>query len=134
MPRPSDKASSFKLYFPNGLITSYAQITGPRAERTISMALDTGASFTMIPREKILSAGYKIPDHSKILRIFTASGIEYVPMIKIASVSCFGVTVRNINILCHSLPSESPVEGLLGLNFLRHMPAFVEFFRRISGI
>ena len=123
-------SSTIKL--PEGIISVYTQIVGPKAKRTIKMALDTGASFTMIPPEKIIAAGHKIPtSQEKMVKIFTASGIEYVPLVTISSLTCLGTTVKNLDIVCHSLPTESPVEGLLGLNFLIHLPAFIEFFHKI---
>ena len=123
-------SSSIKL--PEGIITVYTQIAGPKTKRTIKMALDAGASFTMIPPEKIIATGHKIPTlREKMIRIFTASGIEFVPLVNISSLTCLGITVRNIEVVCHNLPSESPVEGLLGLNFLIHLPPFIEFLKKI---
>jgi len=121
------------LRLPEGIISVYALIEGPTAKRTIKMALDTGATFTMIPPEKIMAAGYKIPiTKDKMIKIFTASGAEYLPIVRISSFSCLGITVKNMEVLCHNLPSEGSVEGLLGLNFLVHLPAFEEFFHKIK--
>jgi predicted aspartyl protease len=129
------KKHSLAIELPEGIISVYTQIIGPKTRRTIKMALDTGASFTMIPAEKILATGHKIPtSQEKMIRVFTASGIEYAPLVLISSLKCLGITVRNINVVCHTLPSESPVEGLLGINFLIHLPAFIEFFRKISPL
>ena len=122
------------LIFPEGIIPVYAQIIGPRHKTTIKLALDTGASLTMIPPEKIIVTGHKIPtSQEKMIKIFTASGIEYVPIVSISTLTCLGITVRNIDVGCHNLPSESPVEGLLGLNFLIHLPAFIEFYQKIHS-
>ncbi len=121
------------IKIPKGIISVYAQIIGPKAKRTTKMALDTGATFTMIPPEKIIITGHKIPvSPEETIKIFTASGIEYVPLVTISSFASLGITVRNIKVICHALPPESPVEGLLGLNFLIHVPAFVEFFQKIQ--
>lgn len=120
------------IQIPEGIISLYAQIAGSKAKRTIKLALDTGASFTMLPPEKITITGHKIPtSQEKTIRIFTASGIEYVPIISISALTCLGITVRNIDVVCHNLPPESPIEGLLGLNFLIHLPAFIEFYQKI---
>ena len=126
------KKHSSLIKLPEGIISVYTQIVGPRAKRTIKMALDTGASFTMIPPEKIIAVGHEIPtSQERMVRVSTASGIEYVPLVTIPSLKCLGITVRNLKVVCHNLPSESPVEGLLGLNFLIHLPAFIEFFQKI---
>ncbi len=120
------------VHLPQGIISVYAQITGPDSIRSMEMVLDTGASLTMVPPEKIMAIGYKIPvSQDKIVKIFTASGVEYVPVVMIDSLSALGITVRRIEVLCHRLSPDSPVEGLLGLNFLSHLPAFAVFFKSI---
>lgn len=122
------------IQIPDSIISLYAQIIGPKAKRTIKLALDTGASITMIPPEKIIVTGHKIPtSQEKMIKIFTASGIEYVPIVSISALTCMGITVKNIDVVCHNLPSESPVEGLLGLNFLIHLPVFIEFYQKIHS-
>ena len=121
------------IKFPDGIIAVYTTISGPQAKRTLKMAIDTGAAYTVIPVEKVIATGHEIPTlQEKRVKIFTASGIEYVPLVTVSSLSGLGVTVSNIHVVCHQLPSESPVEGLLGLNFLIHVPAFIEFYRNIQ--
>ena len=53
-------------------------------------------------------------------RIVTASGIEYAPRITVRSATAIGRKVTRLEVLCHDIPAESGVDGLLGLNFLRH--------------
>jgi len=120
--------------FPDGIISVYAQLIGPADKRTIKMALDTGASYTMVPPEKILAIGHKVPvSEEKMKKVFTASGIEYVPITTVSLFKCLGITVKSLKVICHNLPPESPVEGLLGLNFLSRVPAFAEFYRKICS-
>ena len=119
---------------PGGVISVYAQVTGPASTRSMKMVLDTGASLTMVPPEKILAMGYKIPvSRDKIVKIFTASGVEYVPVVVVDSMSALGITVRRLEVVCHSLSPDSPVEGLLGLNFLAHLPIFADFVKSLRG-
>lgn len=113
------------------IIAVYAQIKGPKGIKTLRMALDTGASYTMIPVRKAIKIGYNPLSTRRKIEIFTASGIEYVPLITLASFKCLGKEVKNLTVVCHDLPSQSPVDGLLGLNFLSHLPAFVEFYQKI---
>ena len=120
------------ITFPEGIISVYAQIVGPKTSRSMKMILDTGASLTMVPPEKVLSIGHTIPvSRDKIVKIFTASGVEYAPVVVIDSLSALGITVRRIEVLCHALSPDSPVEGLLGLNFLSHLPVFADFVRSL---
>ena len=118
---------------PDGIVPVYAQIDGAKAKRSLRMALDTGASYTMAPPEKLVAAGYRIPtSQRKMIGVFTASGIEYVPVVRVSCLKSMGIAVKDIDVVCHALPAESPVEGLLGLNFLAHVPAFVEFLRKLG--
>ena len=100
-------------------------------ERIIKMALDTGATFTMIPPEIARDIGHDPTLSKKQIEISAASGSILAPLLKVKSISCLGTELKDIEVVCHNLPPESPVEGLLGLNFLIHLPAFVEFFQKI---
>lgn len=64
-------------------------------------------------------------------RIVTGSGIEYAPRTTVRSASAIGQKVANLDVLCHDLPAESGVDGLLGLNFLRHFKLTIRFARGI---
>jgi len=126
MPRP------FKNLVKDGVISLYVQITGPRTYRIIKMALDTGASYTIIPLETAIAIGYNPVLSRKRIEITTASGVVIVPVIKIKSITCLGKEIKNIEVICHDLPSQSPVKGLLGLNFLIHFAPFRKFLNEIS--
>ncbi len=69
-------------------------VIGPRTSRSLKLAVDTGATYTMLPPDLLLDIGY---DHT---------------------LKCLGLGVRNVEVIAHHLPPESPVEGLLGLNVL----------------
>lgn len=116
---------------PKNIINVYSLIKGPRDRKTLRMVLDTGASYTMIPIKKAREIGYDPPASSKKIEIFTASGIEYVSVITIASFKSLGIEVKELEVVCHDLPPQSPVDGLLGINFLIHYPPFIEFYSRI---
>jgi len=119
------------IQIPEGIISLYAKIVGPKAKRTIKLALDTGATYTMIPIEIARDIGYDPTLAKRRIEISTANGLIFVPLITVMEISFMGLTLKNIDVICHSLLSESPVEGLLGLNFLTHLPAFIEFYQKI---
>lgn len=112
---------------PSGPIAVYVILVGPRTARTIRMALDTGAVMTVIPIETALAIGYDPAKATKRIELVTASGIELVPTLTVRAVSCLGQTVRNLEVACHDLPIQSPVKGLLGLNFLKHFNLSLKF-------
>lgn len=48
-------------------------------------------------------------------------------MVTIPQTECLGCRVRSLPVVCHDLPPQSTVDGLLGLDFLNRVPAFREF-------
>lgn len=128
MPQP------FKNILKDEIISLYVQLVGPRTFRIIKMALDTGASYTIIPLEAAIAIGYNPALSKKHIEITTASGVIIVPVIKIKSIACLGKEVENLEVICHDLPSQSPVKGLLGLNFLIHFKPFQRFLQDIEQI
>ena len=125
------KKPLLKIILKEGIISFYVQIQGPITKRIIKMALDTGATFTMIPPEIARDIGHDPALSKRRIEISTASGLILAPLFKVKSISCLGTELKDVEVVCHNLPPESPVEGLLGLNFLIHLPAFVEFFQKI---
>lgn len=112
---------------PHGPVLVYVEITGRAASRVITMALDTGAIMTIIPTETAQIIGYDPTKSTKRLELVTASGIELAPQLTVRAVSCLGQTVKPLEVVCHDLPAQSPVRGLLGLNFLRHFNVHLDF-------
>ena len=94
--------------------------------------LDTGASFTIVATEILVRLGYDPASPLlKRQRIVTGSGVEYAPRITVRSATAIGQKVANLEVLCHDLPAESGVDGLLGLNFLRHFKLTIRFRKGI---
>lgn len=83
------------------------------------MALDTGAILTTIPIETALAIGYDPANATKRVELITASGVDLAPTLTVRTVRCLAQTVHQLEVVCHDLPTQSPVKGLLGLNFLR---------------
>lgn len=91
----------------------------------VDMALDTGASYVMLPLYVAEYLNYDVILGKKI-PIATVSGVEKVPLIKIDKIPVAEVTKRNIEAICHDMPPESPVQGLIGLSFLRNLRTIVD--------
>jgi predicted aspartyl protease len=101
----------------------------------IPVALDTGASLTIIPNDIMGQLGYD-PANPAVdrQRIVTGSGIEYAPRTVVRSASAIGQKVAHLEVLCHDLPPESGVDGLLGLNFLRQFKLTIRFRKGIIDL
>ena len=116
----------------DGLLSFYVQIIGPKTYRIIKLAMDTGATYTIISLETAISIGYNPIASKKHIEVTTASGTIIAPIITIKSITCLGYKVANIDVICHDLPPQSPVKGLLGLNFLIHFPPFKKFLNEVN--
>ena len=98
----------------------------------IPTVLDTGASYTIVATDVLTGLGYD--PGSPMLerqRIVTGSGIESAPSLVVRSATAIGQKVNGLDVLCHDLPSESAVDGLLGLNFLKQFKLTIRFRRGI---
>ena len=91
------------------------------------MVVDTGASITSIPADIALSIGVDPSKPIKRIEIITASGTEYVPVVKIPCVQFLGFNLKNVEIACLNLPPQSTVSGLLGLNILKNFNLSLKF-------
>lgn len=99
----------------------------------LRMLVDTGATYTMIPRKAALAIGLDPTSALRRLPVITASAVEYIPLLRVPVWRCLGVELHHFDVVCHDLPPESAVEGLLGLNFLRHFNPFQRFQRDIRS-
>jgi predicted aspartyl protease len=106
-----------------------------RSSLVIPVVLDTGASMTIIATDVMGRLGYD-PANPVLdrQRIITGSGIEYSPLANVCSATAIGQRVTNLDVLCHDLPPESGVDGLLGLNFLRHFKLTIRFRKGIIDL
>ena len=95
--------------------------------RDIEVALDTGATTTSIPRYIASALGYNISEPKRTESVVTGSGVEEVSIVEIKGLTAIGQTIENIEVMCHDLPADAPVEGVLGLNFLMNFDVHISF-------
>lgn len=91
------------------------------------MALDTGATYMMIPWEIAETLGLHPEVSKERTEMITASGVEKVPIITIEKVNVAGKEVNDIKAITHDLPPKSYVDGLLGLSFLKNFNINLNF-------
>jgi len=100
-----------------------------RIIETARMALDTGATYVVIPWDLAESLGYQPERSRERIEMVTASGVERAPLITLQSVRVAGLEARRVKALVHDLPPRSFVDGLLGLSFLRNFRFCLDFQR-----
>ena len=103
-------------------------------QKIVRMVIDTGASFTVIPYEVASVLGLHPEKSSQREEIITASGVIDAPVLEIPLLSALGAEARCFKVLCHDLPSQSRVEGLLGVDFLAYFPPYVDFYHAVNAV
>ncbi len=78
--------------------------------------VDTGASFTLINRKIAKDLGVTIDETTPFIPILTVSSLIFTPMVTLQSIKVGKAEVKNVDVLIHDIPSQSP--GLLGNSFL----------------
>jgi len=111
------------------LIVLHVEVFGKERSRIIRMALDTGSTYTIIPWNVAEILGYDPASERRRVKLTTASGTERAPLLTLRRLRALGLEVENVEIVCHDLPPESAVDGLLGLSFLKYFDINLHFKR-----
>ena len=125
--------SEFQLRRDVPVITAYARLANTQVRRLL-VALDTGATYTMIPWDIAEALGYEPAISGRKVDIITASGVHKAPLITLSSICALGKEARNVDCVVHDLPQASRVEGLLGLSFLRNFTVLLDFRKGLLKI
>ncbi len=109
---------AYKLEKHGNLLMTRVYIEDMNGRAYPKLLIDTGSAYTIISQEILEFIGSSPVTTRKRQRIITGSGYEIVPVVTVASFSCFGKTIRNFSLLGHTLPYGVYVDGLLGMDFL----------------
>ncbi len=102
-----------------GLIVIPTRLHGLHIDTIVRLALDTGATASMINWDVAVLLGYDPASSKERIQVTTGSGVEFAPRIVVKKVEVLGRSLENFPILCHTLPPSATVDGLLGLDFFR---------------
>ena len=125
---------NFKIFLKHGVIICWAKVIGKGKPILLRLALDTGATITTIPPEAAFSIGLNPASGHKTIEVTMGSAVVLCPVVTIPKFSCLGHEVKGLDVICHSLPSESNVDGLIGLNFLKNFKVTLNFPKNIIEI
>lgn len=81
----------------------------------------------MISTDALLEIGLDPTKAKKNVEVTTGSGVIVTPIITVPLFCSIGQEVKKLEIVCHTLPSEGVVDGLLGLNFLKNFDVYLMF-------
>ncbi len=118
---------TFQFNAAEGLIYVEAELTGPTYSHTANLALDTGASRTILRAEFLQYVGYSPETAVRKINITTGSRVENGVEISIRKLSALGRVKKNISIVTHALPKELKLDGILGLDFFRGLELKIDF-------
>jgi predicted aspartyl protease len=110
-----------------GLIIVQVRIWGPVGNTDVRLALDTGASTTIIRTGTLISVGYDPAAVPNRVQMTTGSGIEFVPRLTLDRLDALGHRRTAFPVVAHILPPTASIDGLLGLDFLRGQRLTIDF-------
>jgi len=110
-----------------GLIIVHAEIVGTSGSAILRLALDTGATTTLINSGMLVSIGYDPALSSDRVQITTGSGVEFVPRLIVKRLIALESEQTDFPVLSHTLPPSAGVDGLLGLDFVRGHTLMLDF-------
>ncbi len=93
----------------------------------LNLALDTGATGTVISQKRLVELGYDLNDSEDEMFITTGSGLISVPKIRIEKLIALGKEKSDFLVNAHDLPPTASVDGVLGLDFLRENVLTIDF-------
>jgi len=110
-----------------GLIIVPVELRGLVSSGILRLALDTGATGTLINLAPLISPGYDPSLAPERVQVTTGSGVEFAPRLPIIRILALGCARENFPVLAHTLPPSATVDGLLGLDFFRGGRLEVDF-------
>ena len=109
-----------------GLIVIPTRLYGRDIDTIVRLALDTGATGSMINWDVAVLLGYDPASAKERIQVTTGSGVEFAPRIVVQKIEILGRSLENFPVLCHTLPPSATVDGLLGLDFFRGVRLVVD--------
>ena len=95
-------------------------LAGLRRAFKFRFALDTACTMTLVTPDTIDWLGYSARDGEHTATVTTALGREPGYLLRVARFSAFGHSFNDFRVNVHDLTDASGIDGLLGLDFLRH--------------
>jgi predicted aspartyl protease len=110
-----------------GLLVVQTEVFGPSGSIVLRLALDTGATGTMLNVAPLTAVGYDPSLAPDRVQVTTGSGVEFAPRIDVRRIRAMGQERSRFPVLAHTLPPSASVDGLLGLDFLRGQVVNIDF-------
>ena len=109
------------------LVVVTAQLVGPGGAATVFLALDTGATTTVIDASVLTTIGIDLFAPLEMVSITMGNGVEYAPVFALDRVIALEQEQARFPVVAHTLPRSVIVDGVLGLDFLRQQQLIIDF-------
>lgn len=106
-------------------------------DEEVSLALDTGASHTVVDLTKLLILGYRITDSLGFVEFETAKGVIEAYIFEVKELKALGVTKYNVKICSYDFLGNnvlSEIDGVLGLDFFQKTDLLISFKRFLINL
>ena len=111
----------------SGLVIVGARLKGPKKVMGLRLALDTGATRTMVSAAAVTATGYDPFISTKRIQVTTASGVVFAPLVVVSTFRTLGQDELNFEVVAHTLPPSAQIDGLLDLDFFRDKELNIDF-------
>ena len=98
----------------------------PARGRSIRLLIDTGASVTILTPDALEQHGILYEDTGRTRVFYTANGPVRAPIYILDSLTVGDWKVNQLEVGVLDLSGGSYIDGLLGMNFLRHFQFFID--------
>ena len=103
------------------------RLFGPAGDYTARLALDTGATATMIRSAILVTIGYNLTALPHTVQFTSGTGVGTAPRVTIDKLEALGQERSTFPVVAHTLPPTATIDGLLGLDFFRNHILTLDF-------
>ncbi len=111
----------------HGLVIVETLLVGPQGETIARLALDTGASSTVVRNALLVTIGYDPDSLPRTVNFTTGSGVESASRVRVARLYALEQDRLDFTVIAHTLPPSASVDGVLGLDFFRGHILTIDF-------
>jgi predicted aspartyl protease len=124
----------FRFDLEHELVVIPAEVFGPKGSTVANMALDTGATASLMNLDILLTVGYDLRQVKTYVLVTTGSGIERAPRLMVKNLVAWGVQKKNFPVIAHTLPPTATVDGLLGFDFMKKRRLILDFRKGLASL